>query len=116
MFFRQPPKVGQLTVVAYSEVSGNSYCSFHFVNKTSILLLHLIGTGRAGKDQQTIAKRHRLSRFKGEVELLFAIAENFLTQRVSSEKAVPARMPVSREADVFRMVKHHKRDGFLIDF
>src|SRR5580700_3434028 len=67
------------------------------------------------RDQNTITESHTCVRSQRKIQLLLTVAENLLAERVSGEKAVAARVPVSGESGILGMVENGDRDRLVAD-
>src|SRR5215469_5339985 len=72
-----------------------------FVSSFGILRRH-----NFRRNQHAVAERNTLAGRQRQVQLFLSVAENLFTQRIRREKSVPARVPVSREARIRRMVEN----------
>src|SRR5271169_4486249 len=65
------------------------------------------------RDQNAITKSHAHMRSEREIQLLFAITEDFLTKRICGEKPIAARVPISGKAGILRVIENRDRHRFV---
>src|SRR5256885_6661399 len=73
------------------------------------------GGGDGRRDQDAVAEGSAGIGGQREIQLLLAIAENLLAERVGGEKAVAAGVPVCGKAGIGRVIQDGDGDGLVGD-
>src|SRR5208282_768796 len=67
------------------------------------------------RDQNAITESYACMRSERKIQLLLAVAENFLAERIRGKKPIAARVPVRRKARILGMIENRDSDWFVAD-